>query len=79
MLENMPLRLSYPESPDSRVGDLAGRQSHDIKRPLSRSPAALDRIRTRNRRKRYLDLHPEYFASPSLELAGLPYTQQQLR
>lgn len=30
----------------------------------------LTHIRVRNRRKRYLDLHPEYFG-PSLELAGL--------
>lgn len=28
------------------------------------------RIRIKNRRKRYLDLHPEYFKSPELELAG---------
>ena len=27
-------------------------------------------VRTRNRRKRYLDLHPEYFG-PQLELAGV--------
>jgi hypothetical protein len=31
-------------------------------------------IRTKNRRKRYLDLHPEYFTSANLELAGLPHT-----
>lgn len=31
----------------------------------------LQRIRIKNRRKRYLDTHPDYF-SPSLELAGLP-------
>ena len=36
----------------------------------SRSPAALARVRVKNRRKRYLDMHPEYFSSPSLELAG---------
>ena len=29
------------------------------------------RIRIKNRRKRYLDLHPEYFLSAELELAGL--------
>ena len=40
--------------------------------PRERSPAALARIRTKNRRKRYLDLHPEYFSS-SLELTGLRY------
>jgi hypothetical protein len=31
-------------------------------------------IRIKNRRKRYLDLHPEYFTSANLELAGLPHT-----
>ena len=30
-----------------------------------------DRIRIKNRRKKYLDMHPEYFG-PQLELAGLP-------
>lgn len=29
-----------------------------------------DRIRTKNRRKRYLDIHPDYFG-PQLELAGV--------
>ena len=28
------------------------------------------RIRIKNRRKRYLDLHPEYFSDSNLELAG---------
>jgi len=32
--------------------------------------AYANRIRTKNRRKRYLDLHPEYFKQPHLELAG---------
>ncbi|MCJ1418122.1 hypothetical protein MMC32_004467 [Xylographa parallela] len=36
--------------------------------PRSRSPASAARIRTKNRRKRYLDLHPAYFSS-ALELA----------
>lgn len=31
------------------------------------------RIRVKNRRKRYLDLHPEYFTSANLELAGPPH------
>lgn len=38
----------------------------------SRSPSSKARIIIKNRRKRYLDTHPEYFSSPSLELAGLP-------
>lgn len=41
------------------------------KRP-SRSPSSEARITIKNRRKRYLDTHPEYSSSPSLELAGLP-------
>lgn len=52
---------------------------------VSREPSASRQIsvtdiphdmRTRNRRKRYLDLHPEYFEQPSLELAGvlLPFS-----
>jgi hypothetical protein len=31
---------------------------------------APDPVRIRNRRKRYIDLHPEYFG-PQLELAGV--------
>lgn len=30
----------------------------------------VERIRTKNRRKRYLDLHPEYFKTAEIELAG---------
>ena len=58
--------------------------NHEQKNPLSSStesskwpvrPQSPDaRITIKNRRKRYLDTHPEYFSSPSLELAGVPYT-----
>jgi len=34
------------------------------------SPASTARIKVKNRRKRYLDTHPTYLSSPSLELAG---------
>jgi hypothetical protein len=34
------------------------------------TPLVPSRIRVKNRRKRYLDLHPDYFG-PQLELAGL--------
>ncbi|MCJ1410827.1 hypothetical protein MMC19_004913 [Ptychographa xylographoides] len=44
--------------------------SGTMPRVRSRSPASIARIRTKNRRKHYLDLHPDYFSS-SLELAGL--------
>ncbi len=33
------------------------------------NPQVPDRFRVKNRRKRYLDTHPEYFG-PQLELAG---------
>lgn len=36
---------------------------------VARSAAEMERIKIKNRRKRYLDLHPEYFG-PDLELAG---------
>ncbi|KAL9128440.1 MAG: hypothetical protein Q9217_002873 [Psora testacea] len=38
-------------------------------RRRSISPRSLARILIKNRRKRYLDTHPEYLDSPSLELA----------
>lgn len=47
--------------------------------PRPRGSGSLDRIRKKNRRKRYLDTHPDYFESPSLELAGLPLLSGQLR
>lgn len=33
------------------------------------SPDSLTRLQVKNRRKRYLELHPDYFDNPSLELA----------
>ena len=38
-------------------------------RPRHHSPDSLSRLQIKNRRKRYLELHPEYFDNPSLELA----------
>ena len=52
--------------------DLDGLRDPELPRPLSRSLAAVARITVKNRRKRYLDTHPDYFDSPSLELTGLP-------
>lgn len=37
------------------------------------------RIRTKNRRKIYLDRHPSYFDAPNLELAGLGLFSPVLR
>ena len=72
---NMPL----PSSSPTTVGKSRERSSEDsirqMARPKSKSPAALGRIKIKNRRKRYLDLHPDYFISPLLELAGLPRAQ----
>ena len=47
---------------------------HQLPKRPSRSPSSKARITIKNRRKRYLDTHPDYFSSPSLELAGLPHT-----
>lgn len=43
---------------------------HPRPRPRTRSPTSKTRLQTRNRRKQYLDTHPEYFQSPHLESAG---------
>src|SRR5271168_5129629 len=37
---------------------------------LTDTPTSSSNVRVKNRRKRYLDLHPEYFG-PHLELSGL--------
>ncbi|MCJ1248757.1 hypothetical protein MMC30_005976 [Trapelia coarctata] len=61
--EASPARADIDHTDDGIVVDTTS-----IALPRELSPAALTRIRTKNRRKRYLDLHPEYFSS-SLELA----------
>ncbi|MDI1492352.1 MAG: hypothetical protein OHK93_003566 [Ramalina farinacea] len=40
-----------------------------MNRPRLHSPDSLTRLQIKNRRKRYLELHPDYFDNPSLELA----------
>lgn len=61
-------------SSETLEGDEANRERSTspciMAAPRSRSPEALARIRVKNRRKRYLDTHPDYFSS-NLELAGL--------
>ena len=55
-----------PHFPDEqREFDLAMRKKTD-----DEQDAREQRLRTKNRRKRYLDLHPEYFQQSHLELAG---------
>ncbi|KAL8643982.1 MAG: hypothetical protein Q9226_007999 [Calogaya cf. arnoldii] len=51
--------------------DSSGTNLNGEVRPAPRlhSPLSLARIKIKNRRKHYLDSHPEYFASPTLELA----------
>ena len=40
-----------------------------MQHPRHLSPDSLTRLQIKNRRKRYLELHPEYFDNPPLELA----------
>ena len=40
-----------------------------MQHPRLLSPDSLSRLQIKNRRKRYLELHPDYFDNPSLELA----------
>lgn len=53
--------------------------SLQMSRPLTRSPATVVKITVKNRRKRYLETHPEYFESPFLELTGLHSTENYVR
>lgn len=41
--------------------------------PNEHQDSRAQRLKVKNRRKRYLDLHPEYFDSAELELAGLSF------
>jgi hypothetical protein len=46
------------------------KQGQEDEKRSSAANDTLDRMKIKNRRKRYLDLHPEYFG-PQLELAGV--------
>lgn len=62
---------SMPRFPDTfEQHAMMGSTQTDIKSPQEHQTEQPDRIRVKNRRKRYLDLHPEYFREPYLELAG---------
>jgi hypothetical protein len=52
-------------------------QAQATESPPAATSVELDRIKIKNRRKRYLDLHPEYFG-PQLELAGVQLSMLQL-
>lgn len=58
-----------PRLPSTMSADLAVRQRRR-ESETTHDDAVNDTVRTKNRRKRYLDLHPEYFG-PQLELAGV--------
>ena len=59
----MPGLPSRPKASDLQAGNNDGADGPG-------PPQTPSRIRVKNRRKRYLDLHPGYFG-PSLELAGV--------
>jgi hypothetical protein len=42
----------------------------EVKQDSTEAANRAERIRVKNRRKMYLDRHPEYFTSPDLELSG---------
>ncbi|KAL8761517.1 MAG: hypothetical protein Q9184_002366 [Pyrenodesmia sp. 2 TL-2023] len=68
----MPLLYNSPDSPPNQTPASNTPTAHPSSprpAPRTHSPTSLLRIRIKNRRKRYLDLHPSYFASPSRELA----------
>lgn len=66
--------ISLPDQPEGL--DTGTQQHHDrsavssLRRPRTRSPATVRRLQIKNRRRRYLELHPDYFDSSSHELAG---------
>lgn len=56
-------------APSTVMGFSSATKSEDFK-SHSTSQSRDERTRIKNRRKRYLDKHPEYFTSADLELAG---------
>ncbi|KAI4180284.1 MAG: hypothetical protein L6R41_007323, partial [Letrouitia leprolyta] len=71
-MPGLPARLKPSASPPSNTSSTSPTQDNHIQtRPSPRhhSPTSLSRIRIKNRRKHYLDTHPEYLSSLSLELA----------
>lgn len=62
------LSTVMPSLPSGMKSDADQITSQDVE--VDTKSQALDRIRVKNRRKRYLDLNPGYFG-PALELAGV--------
>jgi len=67
----MPSAAAMPEDPLRGPNTVSGNTGED-------EQARRQRILIKNRRKRYLDTHPEYFG-PSLELAGTRHASLVLR
>ncbi|KAL8979683.1 MAG: hypothetical protein Q9205_005043 [Flavoplaca limonia] len=67
----MPQLSVRTRSSDQTPSTESKSNPHSDIRPTPRrhSPSSLARIKIKNRRKHYLDSHPEYFVSPALELA----------
>ena len=82
MLDNMNVRSRLtltsvavmPHFPESlaRISPTIAQPSNAAAREILHEPdeARAARIRVKTRRRRYLELHPEYFDSENLELAG---------
>ncbi|KAL8743287.1 MAG: hypothetical protein Q9190_004347 [Brigantiaea leucoxantha] len=67
----MPQPISLLPTRSKPLPDTSTPPTSSPNRPLPRSysPASTARISVKNRRKHYLDTHPEYFTSPSHQLA----------
>lgn len=62
----------FPSAGQVGAPTMAGNPATALQIPAHETEEAREaRIQIKDRRRRYLDLHPEYFESPSLELAGV--------
>lgn len=69
MTEQGPLDTARPSSPDAAAAAADVAYAQPRPRP-PKSPAHSAQIRVRNRRREYLERHPEYFDTLEHELAG---------
>ena len=71
-MNSVKMKEPSPASSTTLLGDdVEFEAPEQIAAPRERSPSTAARLRVKNRRKRYLDTHPDYYSSSSLELAGL--------